>query len=51
MSITLEDSFYEDIPDEVLNDPSWEPKLLPDLEDPFDTNYTWNDIVEDNEYE
>lgn len=42
----FEDDLNEKIPQEVLNDPSWEPRLLPDL-DNMDMHYTYDDIIEE----
>ena len=37
--------FDDDVPDDVLNDPTWEPKLLPDITK-LPTDSTFKDIIE-----
>lgn len=37
----------ENIPDEVLDSPGWAPRLLPDLDKLTDTNYGYDDLIED----
>lgn len=46
---SLEEYFDDTIPDEVLQDDSWEPALLPDLSDMIDTTHSFNDMIEDYE--
>lgn len=45
----LNEHLDDTIPDEVLLSDGWSPKLLPDLTKMTDTDYTFDDIVEDFE--
>ena len=45
----LNDWFDENIPDEVLQDESWSSKLLPDLDNLTDCDYTFEDMVGDED--
>jgi hypothetical protein len=47
----LEDWFDENIPDEVLHDPSWFPRLLPEPDNITNSNFGYDDIIPDEDDE
>lgn len=53
MSSPLEDWLDESIPDEVLFDESWSPRLLPEPDNLLNRNFGYSDMTEhiDDDYE
>jgi hypothetical protein len=51
MKNDIENFFDEDIPHEVLHDDSWTSSLLPDLDRPLTQSYSFEDMIEDSDYE
>lgn len=45
-SIMLDEWLNNNVPDEVLSDPSWEPKLLPEPDKLLNSDYGLDDIIE-----
>jgi hypothetical protein len=50
--MSIDEFFDDNIPNEVLHDSSWQPRLMPDLNDlaqPHLTHFTYDDLLEDFE--
>lgn len=47
----MNEFFDEDIPDEVLNDESWEPRFLPTTNDLTRLDHSFDDMIDSDEDE
>ncbi len=46
---SLNEDFDDNIPQEVLNDDSWSPRLLPDISNLNNIVFTFDDVIETEE--